>query len=51
MDFGLIFDVFFDTFTIRTSSTTIFFPLNFNDFTLQRNMIFDDLPDLFRYQF
>ena len=24
-----------------------FFQMNFNDFTLQRNMIFDDLPDLF----
>ena len=25
--------------------------MNFNDFTLQRNMIFDDFPGLFRYQF
>ena len=25
--------------------------MNFNDFALQRNMIFDDFPDLFRYQF
>ena len=33
------------------SSKTIVFPMNFNDFTLQRNMIFDDFPDLFRYQF
>ena len=23
--------------------------MNFNDFTLQRNMIFDDFPDLFRF--
>ena len=33
------------------SSKNIVFPMNFNDFTLQRNMIFDDFPDLFRYQF
>ena len=33
------------------SSKTIVFPINFNDFTLQRNMLFDDVPDLFRYQF
>ena len=33
------------------SSKTIVFPMKFNDFTLQRNMIFDDFPDLFRYQF
>jgi len=33
------------------SSETIIFPINFNDFTLQRNMIFDDFPHLFRYQF
>ena len=32
-------------------SKTFVFPMNFNDFTLQRNMIFDDFPDLFRYQF
>ena len=25
--------------------------MNFNDFTLQRNMIFDDFPDPFRYKF
>ena len=25
--------------------------MNFNDFILQRNMIFDDFPNLFRYQF
>ena len=25
--------------------------MNFNDFTFQRNVIFDDFPDLFRYQF
>ena len=33
------------------SSKPIVFPMNFNDFTLQRNMTFDDFPDLFRYQF
>ena len=33
------------------SSKTMVFAMNFNDFTLQRNMIFDDFPDLFRYQF
>ena len=33
------------------SSKTIVFPMNFNDFTLQRNMICDDFPNLFRYQF
>jgi len=27
------------------------FLMNFNDFTLQRNMIFDDFPDPFHYQF
>jgi hypothetical protein len=32
-------------------SKAFVFPMNFNDFTLQRNMIFDDFPDLFRYQF
>ena len=30
---------------------TFVFTMNFNDFTIQRNMIFDDFPDLFRYQF
>ena len=25
--------------------------MNFDDFTIQRNMIFDDFPDLFRCQF
>jgi hypothetical protein len=33
------------------SSKTIVFAMNFNDFTPQRNMIFDDFPDLFSYQF
>ena len=32
-------------------SKTIIFQMNFNDFTLQRNIILDDFPDLFRYQF
>ena len=36
---------------LSKSSKTIVFPMNFNDFTLQRNMIFDDFLDLFRYQF
>ena len=55
MDFGLIFDVFSYLYHSHMqpskSSKTIVFPRNFNDFTLQRNMIFDDFPDLFRYQF
>ena len=32
-------------------SKTIVLPMNFNDFTLQRNMNFNDFLDLFRYQF
>jgi hypothetical protein len=55
MDFGLIFDVFliplpFAHATFNPSKTFVF-PMNFNDFTLRRNMILDDFPDLFRYQF
>ena len=47
---------FFDTFyrshmQPSKTSKTLGFTLNFNDFTIQRNMIFDDFPDLFRYQF
>ena len=55
MDFGLIFDVFSYLYHSHMqpskSSKTIVFPMNFNDFTVQRNMICDDFPDLFRYQF
>ena len=32
------------------SSKYIVFPMNFNDFTIQRNMIFNDFPDFFWYQ-
>ena len=32
-------------------SKTFVFTMNFNVFTIQRNMIVDDFPDLFRYQF
>ena len=55
MDFGLIFDVFWYLYRSHMqpskSSKTIVFPMNFNEFALQRNMIFDDFPNLFRYQF
>ena len=55
MKFGFIFDVFWYLYRSHMqpskSSKTIVFPMNFNDFTLQRNMIFDDFLDLFRYQF
>ena len=30
---------------------TFAFTMNFNVFTIQRNIIFNDCPDLFRYQF
>ena len=55
MEFGLILMFFWYLYRSHMqpskSSKTIVFPMNFNDFTLQRNMIFDDFPDLFRYQF
>jgi hypothetical protein len=44
-------DLGFDTFTVRTCNllTHIFFVFtkNFNDFAIQRNMIFDDFPVFF----
>ena len=49
--------MFFDTFTIRTCnllrpSKTYVFTMNFNDFTIQRNMLFDDFQQstLGKYQ-
>ena len=59
LNFGWILISFLMFFSYRyhshmqpcKSSKTIVFPMNFNDFTLQKNMIFDDFPDLFRYQF
>ena len=33
------------------ASETIVFTMNFNDFTIQRNMIFDDFHEMFRYKF
>ena len=55
MDFGFIFDVVLTLFRSRVqpskSSKTFVFKMNFNDFTFQRSMVFDDFRDLFRYQF
>ena len=55
IDLGLIFDVFLILYHSHMQpskpSKTFIFPMNFSDLTLQRNMIFDDFPNLFRYQF
>ena len=47
----------FDTFSrsrvqpSKPSKTFVFFIMHFNDSNIQRNMIFDDFHDLFRYKF
>ena len=48
---------FFDACTVRTfnllnhQKNTCFFTMNFDDLTIQKNIIFNDVHDLFRYKF
>ena len=56
MDFGIIFVVLVDTFSVRARNLLNLqkknsFRINSHDFTIHRDMIFDDFHDLFRYQF
>ena len=55
VDFGIIFDIVWYLFRSRTQpakpSQTNVFTLSLNDFTIQKNMIFDYFHDLFRYKF
>ena len=56
MDFGLTFDVFWmpnrsHMQSSKPSKTLVFFTMNFDDLTIQKNIIFYDVHDLFRYKF
>ena len=50
MNFNLIFDVLLDTFSIRVGNLlnlqNHYFYNEYNDFSFQRNMIFDEFLDL-----
>ena len=55
MEFGILFDVLLILFHSRTQpakpSQIFVFTMKINDFTIQRNIFFDDFHDLFCYQF